>query len=127
MLAITVFKGDITNDPAPGFGIRFERAIKTEEGHLNRSVKRYLHHVARSIDANIYLITTENPRKAAAFCVKWGVPYRQIVEAASDLEIPDICNEMELVQYYDLDQRVVQNVNSRSRGCKAELWTQVEV
>lgn len=122
-----MLRGDLTNEPAPGVGIRFERVVKTEEGKLNNSVKSHLQYIVRNVDANIYIITTENSRKAAAFCVKWGVPYRQIVEAVSDLEIPDICNHMELLQYYDLDQRVVQNVNSRSRGCRAELWMRVEV
>lgn len=118
--------GDLSNEAAVGVGIRFERVIKTEEGKLNSSAKDYIHEIMW-VDLNVYLITTGDLRKAAAFCLKWGVPYSKIIEAAGPLEIPDIVRENDLVTYYDMDQMVLQNINSRGHGkVQVQLWTQVQ-
>lgn len=117
--------GDLSNEQAAGLGMRFERVIKTEEGKLNRAAKAYLQTIMR-LDVNVFIITTGDFRKAVAFCVKWGIPYTRVVEAAGTLEIPDIVRENDLVTYYDLDQFVLQNINSRGHGkVDAKLWTQV--
>lgn len=119
--------GDISDEIAPGFGIRFERVIKTDEGKLNRAAKAYLLSIQR-LDANIFILTTGDPRRAMAFCSKWGVPYFQIIGADSELELADICREKALVTYYDMDDRVLQNVRSRGmERVEAKLWTSVEV
>jgi hypothetical protein len=119
--------GDIDNDLAPGVGIRFEGIIKSAEGKLNQTARGYLVGITRTVDCNVYIITTQSERLAAAFCLKWGVPYHRIIPAVSELEIPDICRAMELLTYYDVDQRVLTNINARGSGkIKAELWTSQE-
>lgn len=120
--------GDLSNEVAAGIGIRFERVIRTEdEGKLNRAAKDYLLKIG-NVDVNSYIITTNNYRKAAAFCHKWGVPYTRIIEAAGPLEIPDIVRENDLVTYWDLDKFVLDNINSRGHGkVDARLWTSVQL
>lgn len=118
--------GDLSNEVAPGVGMRFERCIKTVEGRLNRSAKAYLESLGH-IDVNIYIITTGDYRKALAFCVKWAIPCLRVIKADSLLEIPDICNENHLLTYYDMDVNVLQNVRARSRGVEAKAWTSVEI
>lgn len=115
--------GDLSNEMAAGVGFRFERVIKTEEGKLNKSAKAHIQNILR-LDVNLYIITTGDFRKAVAFCVKWGVPYSRILEAAGPLEIPDIVRENDMLTYYDMDQFVLQNINSRGHGkVQAQLWT----
>lgn len=117
--------GDISNETAPGVGVRFERIIRTQQGRLNRSAKAYLQSLVQ-LDVNIHIITTGDSRKCMAFCAKWAVPYSKVIAAESDLEIPDIVNENVFIYYYDVDKNLLSNVNSRSRGSEAKLWTQVE-
>lgn len=119
--------GDISNDPAPAMGIRFERVIKTSEGKLNRTAKAFIETLGR-LECNIHIITTEDPRRCMAFLVKWRVPFTRVIGADSTLEIPDICREQHLLTYYDLDKDILQNVNSRGAGdIEVKLFDQVEV
>lgn len=119
--------GELSNETAPGVGMRFERVIKTEEGKLNRSAKAYLQSINR-LDVNLYIITTGDRRKVLAFLVKWGVPYYEVVSADSLFEIADICRELELLTYYDVDKDVLHNVGKRGKiPTKGELWTGYEV
>lgn len=121
-------QGDLSSDLAPAVGFRFERLIRTEEGKLNKHVKGFIQNILGNLDANVYIITTNDERKAVAFCWKWGVTYTRLIKADSPLEIPVIANENDLITYYDVDNDIVQNVNSRAKeGVKAELWTSREV
>lgn len=118
--------GDLSSDIAPSVGIRFERVIKTEEGRLNRSAKAYLQSLLR-LDVNVYIITLGDSRRCMAFCAKWGVPYTRVIGADSTLEIPDIVRENDLLSYYDMDETILQNVNSRGTGkVEVKLWTVIE-
>lgn len=119
--------GDISNEPAPAMGIRFERVIKTDEGKLNRAAKAYLERLA-SMDLTIYIITTGDKRKCLSFLVKWGVVYNNVVEADSLLEISDIARENQFITYYDVDTDVLHNVRSRGQNrTAAELWEHYEI
>lgn len=119
--------GDISDEVAPAIGLRFERVIKTEEGKLNRSAKAYLLSIAR-LDVNIHILTTGDPRRCMAFCLKWGVPYHRVIGCESTLEIPDVCREQDLLTFYDMDKTILQNINSRGYGkIEAKQWTSVEV
>lgn len=119
--------GDLSNELAATVGMRFERVIKTEEGKLNRSAKAYLQSINR-LDVNVVIITTGPVRLAASFCLKWGVPYFRIIPAESPLEVPDIVREMDMINYYDIDRDILQNVNSRGGGkVQVKQWTQFEV
>lgn len=121
-------QGDLSQDLAPAVGFRFERLIRTEQGKLNKAVKGFIQNVLGRLDSNVYIITTEDERKAIAFCVKWGVPYTRVIQADSLLEIPDICIENHLVSYYDYDTHVLQNVRARGKErTDAIQWTQQEV
>lgn len=116
--------GDLSNESAPGMGVRFEKVIKTEEGKLNKSLKGYLQYVTRSVDVNIFVITTNDRRRALAFLTKWGVPYNEVIEADSSLEIPDIVRENNLLTYFDLDKELLSNIKARgNEKVRAELWT----
>lgn len=120
--------GDLSNEVAPAMGIRFERVVKTEEGRLNKALKGYLQSLSRSVDVNVYIISTTERRKALSFLLKWAVPYNEVIHADSLIEIPDIVREHNMLTYYDLDRNVVQNVNSRGSGkIDAKLWTLVQV
>lgn len=120
-----MLNGDIGNELAPSVGCRFERVIRTEEGKLNRSAKAYLETIGRTI-SNVYLITTGDRRKCMAFCIKWAVPYFQVIECQSTLEIADVVREHDMLYYYDMDVPVLQNVNSRGAGkVEAKLWTSI--
>lgn len=115
--------GNISNELAPSVGMRFERVIKTEEGKLNRAAKAFLSSKALA-DINTYIITTGEYRKALAFCVKWHIPYTAIIKADSTLEVPDIVREHDMVQYWDTDINILQNVNSRGSGkVDVNQWT----
>lgn len=120
--------GDLSNEVAPTIGMRFERVLRTEEGRLNRSAKAYLESLSRGLGVNVCILTTGDHRKARAFCYKWSIPYNEIVECESTLEIPDVCREKDLLTYYDYDVHILQNVNSRGYGkVDAKQWTAVEV
>lgn len=119
--------GDLSNDLAPAIGIRFERVLRTEEGRLNKAAKAFIERIS-SVDANIFIVTTGDRRKALAFLTKWRVLFSQVVQADSTLEIPDICREQDFITYYDLDKAIIQNLNTRgNKKTKGELWTLVEV
>lgn len=117
--------GDLSNELAPAIGIRFEGVIKTEEGKLNKAAKAFLS--SRSLqDINTYIITTGARRSALAFCVKWHIPYTDIIQADSTLEVPDIVREHDMIQYWDTDNLILQNVNSRGSGrVEVKQWTSV--
>lgn len=117
--------GNLSNDVARGIGVRFEGVLKTQSGGFSTEGKRYLESVG-SLEINRFIITTGSERKAMAFCYKWSIPYFRVIEASSDLEIANICNEHAFLFYYDVDRRVIENVNSRSRGVKAIQWTSQE-
>lgn len=120
--------GDLSYDLAPGIGFRFERVVKTEEGKLNRAAKAYMEQVIGKTDSNIYIITTEDERKALLFLVKWKIPYSRLIKADSELEIAQICVENTLLTYYDYDLHVLNNVRSRGKErVQAEQWTKHEV
>lgn len=118
-----MFKGDLDNQLAQGIGVRFEECIKRQDGSLDRSMKASMLTWMRNIDANIYVITTGNERKAAAFCLKWGVPYSKVIPVDSTLEIPDVVREMDMRSYWDQDKSILQNVNTRGHGkIRVEQW-----
>lgn len=120
--------GDLSNEIAPSMGLRFEGCIKTAEGKLNKTAKAYLGQLGRNVDVNIIVITTGDRRKALSFLVKWTVPYTRVVQADSLLEIPDIVRENDMIEYWDMDREIVQNVNSRGSGkINSKLWTSVLV
>lgn len=117
--------GDLSNELAPIVGMRFEGVVKTGGGKLNRAAKAFAQNLVMNAGYNIYIITTGNHRKALMFCVKWGFPWTQVLEADSVLEIPDICIENELRSYYDVDDQVLSNVRGRGKErVQAEQWTQ---
>lgn len=119
--------GDLSDEIAPGIGLRFEGIVKTEEGKLNRSAKAYLQSIAR-LDVNVYLITTGDPRRCMAFCVKWGVLGYKVINVTSTLEIPDVVREMGLLTYYDIDDNILANVRSRGQNrVEALRWETFEV
>lgn len=115
--------GDISNEPAPTVGIRFERIIKTDEGKLNMKAKGYLQSIWR-LDINIAVITTGDERKALSFLSKWGVPYNRIIRAIAPYEVADVVRANDMVEYYDVDKDVLQNVISRGgRKVSVKEWT----
>lgn len=117
--------GDLSNDIAPGIGMRFEGVIKTDEGKLNRAAKAYLLSISR-LDVNVFIITTGDTRRCMAFCLKWGVPYYRVIDASSIHEIPTIVREMNLLTYYDSEKTILQNVNSRGHGnIEVKEWTSI--
>lgn len=118
--------GDLSNEIAPGVGIRFENIIKTEEGVLNKAAKSYLE-VLSGVDVMIYVLTTGEERKTMAFLYKWAVPYNKVLAVDSLFEIADVCREQKFISYYDVDRDVLHNVRSRGQQrTAAEYWDQYE-
>lgn len=113
--------GDLSNEMAPATGFRFEGIIKTADGHLNSHGKGFLMSLMADSRFNCYLVTTKDPRKAHAFCLKWGVPYSSIIEVV-ELEIPDVVRERKMVAYWDMDKEVLLNVNARVQGAPGQRW-----
>lgn len=120
--------GDLSADPAPGIGVRFELVLKTQEGRLNRAGKSFLFDLWRDLDINVYIYTTGDRRKAMAFCLKWGIPYTQVIDVETTLEIPLLCMEAQLSTYYDADKDILANVTARAGHItKAELFDKEEL
>lgn len=117
--------GDLSNEIAPGIGIRFERIIKTEEGRLNKKAKGFLEDLA-SVEYNVYIITTGDRRKCLQFLTKWRIPYSDVFAAETDYEVADIVREHDMLTYWDIDREMLNSVNSRGPGnIKVEQWTLV--
>lgn len=107
--------------------MRFEGAIKTDEGKLNRAAKAYLEKI-QDLELTIFVLTTGDYRKCLAYLVKWGIPYHEVIAVDSLFEIADICREHKFVTYYDTDKDVLYNVRTRGKEqVSAELWDKYEV
>lgn len=116
--------GDLSNDLAPIVGFRFEKVIKKSDGKLNKQVKSYMQDVLLKTGCNLYILTTGDRKKALSFCVKYNIPWTQVIEIDSVLEIPEVCIENKMIVYYDNDGEVVYNVNSRGKErVTAQAWT----
>lgn len=120
--------GNLSDRPSPAIAFRFEGILKTQTGQLNRAGKAKVEDIFNKRDCNIYIVTTEDDRKAKLFCIKWGIPYAHIVVADSKLEIPLICLENKLLRYYDSDKDIVSNVKARAQHVTdAFIFDTVEV
>lgn len=115
--------GDISNEPAPAIGIRFEEIIRRgDDGKLNRTGKAFCERLVGR-DVALVLFTTGTTRKAQAYSYKWGVPYNGICAVDSVLELVQVCIEQKLIQYWDTDKDILSKINARHRGTEIRLWT----
>lgn len=114
--------GDLSNDMAPYVAFSFDRVVKRPDGKLDPRAKGLLLQFMES-DKNVLLITEEDKRKCMAFCMKWGVPWNQVIEVDSVFEIPDVCREIDVLWYWDTSDKILSSV--RARGglqVKVERW-----
>jgi len=116
--------GDISNEPAPKVGFRFEEIIKREEdGRLNRSGKAMVARVD-ALDLEAVLFTTGDERKAAAYCYKWGVKCGKIYSVDSVLDLVQLVREHNLIAYYDTDADILSMIKQRApKGLEVHKWT----
>lgn len=118
--------GDISAEPAPGVGFRFDRLIQDEDGKVNKDVRAFMQSIWR-LDVSIWIISTQPRRHVLLFLVKWGVVYNHVVHVESTLEIPSVVRANDLLYYYDTDMNVLLNVESRGNGkVKVKKWTSDE-
>ena len=117
--------GDLDNHNAPVIGFRFENVVYLS-GSIDRGARAQLEQSMFTRDCNVYIITTMSQRKVQALCFKWAVPYTQVIQADSVLEIPELCRVHRMLEYYDRDAKVLENVGVTGFQTKAIKWTSSE-
>lgn len=114
--------GDLSSEAAPKVAVRLE-AVVYNFGKVNLEGKAFLESTADK-GFNVLLLTLLDFRKMMAWCYKWGIPYTQIIEADSTLEIPDLLKNHHVVAYFDTDDRLLSEVRFRCNRTEAVQWQQ---
>lgn len=118
-----MIKGDLSNELATKVAIRFE-AVIYNFGKVNKEGEAFVESCMNK-GFNVLLVTLLPERKAMAWCYKWCVPYTQLVQASSTLEIPEILHYHHVVAYFDTDERLLAEVAMRGNPqIEAMKWEQ---
>lgn len=119
-----MLNGDLSNNIGQVVAVKFE-AVVYNFGKVNKPGKAYLEDLLYQGDKNILLITQMPERKVMAWCYKWAVPYSNVIQVDSVLEIPEITLAHHVSIYYDTDDRVLEQVRSRGKTRTLAIqWTQ---
>ena len=114
--------GDLDNSIAPAVAFRFENVIYLY-GQIDQGARAALEYNMFQRDCNVYILTLMSQRKVMAKCLKWAVPYTRVIQVDSALEIPEICKVHRILEYYDRDEKILENVGTTGFQTKATKWT----
>lgn len=117
--------GDLDNTAAPAVGFRFEEVVYLY-GKIDAGARAQLEYNLFTRDYNVYLISLLPERKVAAKCFKWNVPYTRVIHVDSLLEIPEVCKAHRMLEYFDRDEKVLENVGMTGFQTKGTKWTSPE-
>ena len=117
--------GDLDNTVAPAVAFRFENVLYMY-GKVDRSARAEVQKNMFQRNCNVYLITMLEERKVQAKCFKWAIPYTRVIQVESALEIPEICSIHRVLEYYDRDEKVLENIGTTGFQTKAIKWTSPE-
>lgn len=117
--------GDLTSQLAPAVGVIFEEIVRDfTTGKPNPPGKAFLESLVNK-NFNIYLLTLMDERKTRAFCFKWAIPYTNVIQCDSVLEVPEVCWAHHLSVFYSTNERLLESVRSRGNPrCEAKKWEQ---
>lgn len=104
--------GDLSKAMVPSIAVRWEYVVWDPTGGKPNLVgKAHLEKLYNN-ELLVILITSADERKAKAKCYKWNIPYSKLLGVDSVLEIPEIAQAHKIIAYWDVDQRVLDNVKS---------------
>lgn len=104
--------GDLSKETVPAVAVRWEYVVWDPTGGKPNLVgKAHLEKLFNN-ECEVILFTTGDERKAKASAYKWNLSYSKLIGVDSVLEIPLLAQAHQIIAYWDVDSRVLDNVRS---------------